>query len=69
MKTDELINKVEEDFKRRCIKQNIKFQSKKFYEFQCEFFIGAASVLEGLELVIPPKWIICIMSGREIIEY
>lgn len=62
--TKEQIKKIEEVFIQRCIHNNVKYKSKKYYEYQQEFFCGAMALLE-----IPiPKWFISIISNREIVE-
>lgn len=55
---------IEEVFKQRCLNNDIKYKSKKYYELQTEFFSGAMAVYN--EAI--PSWSIMIMSGREIIE-
>ena len=64
MITKEEKERIEESFKQRCINNNIKFKSKKFYEVQSEFFSG---VMIALNITIP-GWYISIISGREIIN-
>ena len=66
MISDEEIHRIEDTFKRRC--QNVhkvKFRSIKFYELQCEYFVGVQVALN----IALPKWTICIGSSRPIIEY
>lgn len=66
MITEEEIKRIEETFKNRCIHvHNIKCGSKKFYDLQCEYFVGVMTALN----IILPKWSIYIMSSRPIIEY
>jgi len=56
--------KVEEAFKSFCITNNIKYKSKTYYKYQLIYFNGAISVLGE----IPPKWGVCMIGSREIIE-
>jgi len=58
------MKKVEETFLTILKTNNIKYKSKKYYEFQYIFFNGAIAILEE----VPPKWGIALMSNREIIE-
>jgi hypothetical protein len=68
--TDLIIKEVERDFKKRVEFQEIKPKSKRFYVMQCEFFMGAASVLiaAGILKGVPIKWSICVMGSRSVIE-
>ena len=58
------IAKVEESFKQFCITNKVKYKSKTYYKYQLIYFNGAIPLLGE----IPPKWGICLMSSREIIE-
>jgi hypothetical protein len=64
MISNEEKQRIEDSFKQRCINDNIKFKSKKYYEVQNIFFSG---VMTALNLVIP-TWYIPIISQREIIS-
>ena len=63
---NEEIERIEAVFKNRCINvHGVKCETKKFYELQCEYFIGVQVALN----IALPKWTICIGSGRPIITY
>lgn len=64
MITSEEVHRIETTFKERCKMFSIKYKSKKFYELQAEYFIGAMTALN----INFPHWSIAIMSGREIID-
>ena len=67
---------VEDRWKDRAEMQGFKPGSKKYLTAQAEFFGGAMTAmqfifgnnLQTLADEIPPKWVICIMSGRDIIN-
>lgn len=65
MITKEEQERIEEAFKDRMKIQGVKYKSKDFYKRQVEFFSGACATLNE----IPVKWGMCLMSGREIVEY
>lgn len=66
MISNEEMTRIENTFKERCINiHKIKFESKKFYDLQCEYFVGAMAALNEQ----PIKWSTCIMASRPIITY
>jgi len=61
---------IENIWRERCRQRGYKPSTQDYYKRQCEFFTGAMSaiaVLKG-EQVTVPYWVICIMSGRDILE-
>ena len=56
--------RIEAAFSSRCISLDIKYKTKKYYEEQAAFFIGAMIALD----INFPYWIVCISAGREIIK-
>jgi hypothetical protein len=55
---------IEKMFKDRCIAQRIRYESKRYYESQADFFAGVMTALNELL----PYWTICCTSDRPIIE-
>lgn len=63
--TKEEQDRIEKCFIDRMITQQVKFKSKDFYKRQIEFFSGACAAINE----VPINWGICMMSGREIVNY
>ncbi len=61
----EEIQRIEEIFKQRCINNEVKFRSKKFYELQVEYFSGVMAALN----IQSPSWVLLMTCGREIVKY
>lgn len=63
IEANQLIETAEQKFIRCCKNNNVKYESKKFYEYQNLFFNGAAC---GLDFV-PTNWGIGLMANRPIV--
>lgn len=55
-------SKVEQAWAERV--KNFRYPDSEYYLAQAEFFIGAMTVMDEC----PPYWVICIGSGRKIIN-
>ena len=66
--TTEEKDKLEDNFRKRCIVLGIKHASSKYYNLQVEWVVAMSTTLELLGIQYPPYWYICTSCGREIIE-
>lgn len=68
--TDEQKKQIEDLFVNRMKHQGIKFESSAYYKEQAAFFAGVMSTLVAtIPGYIPsPKWSICCMSDRAIVD-
>lgn len=63
--TPEDKERIEQVFMKRMETQRVKPNTKKYFEAQTEFFLGAIC---ALEIDVPVHWGISMMSGRDIVE-
>lgn len=66
-----LLDSIEQQWIGRAKTQNIvpnKTMTKGYLNAEGEFFIGAMATLGALGYVVPPRWLIPIMSGRPIVS-
>lgn len=47
---------------------DIKPESKTYKRLHGIYFVGASKTLEAIGYTVPPIWILCLMSGRDIVE-
>lgn len=77
MPIETLQQKIESEFRRRCVSLMLRPGTDKRLREQASFFAGAMAVMHAqdpeatfdkLSKTIPPSWVICIMSGRDILK-
>ncbi len=69
---------IEQQWRSRAASQYLKPKSAAYKKAEVEFFCGAMAALqacypdndnpERLTSMVPPKWVVCIMSGRPVVE-
>jgi len=67
--TDDVREKVQQQFIDRCKTQAIQYNSKTFKKMQVEFFSGAMSILVAMREQIDPRWTVCLLVNRNIVNY
>lgn len=78
MSNPEVIRVIEEAWLARAAARGYgKPSSAKYKNMEAEFFIGAMAALNArdpdadpskMSSAVPPKWVVCLMSGRNIVE-
>ncbi len=68
--SDSILDDVEAMWIKRCKGVSCPLTGIKYSTSEIEFFIGALAMMNALDksLIIPPRWITRVMSGRRIIE-
>lgn len=64
--TIEAMENIESAWRSRANTQNYNPKSAAYRTAECEFFVGAMAALDQCGIVMPPKWVINIMSGRPV---
>lgn len=66
--TAAMINKVEAGWKSRMRTQGMIPHHVKTQRAEIEYFIGAMAALDAAGFVMPPRWVVTIMSGQRICQ-
>ena len=61
-----LIEKIEASWLHRAKRAELKPSSKAYRTAEVEYFVGAMACMDAQGQVLPPKWVIRIMSGRPV---
>ena len=78
MNTDSTAQRVEKQWATRVASLGLKPGTRKYFTAQAEYFSGAMCALQAalttpddpkLHASIPPKWVIAIMSDRDILKF
>lgn len=78
MNTDNTAQRVEKQWAERAAHMGLKPGTRKYFTAQAEFFSGAMCGMQAalttpddpkLHASIPPKWVIAIMSDRDILKF
>ena len=78
MNTDSTAQRIEASWAQRVKNLGLKPGTRKYFTAQAEFFSGAMCALQAalttpddpkLHESIPPKWVIALMSDRDILKF
>jgi hypothetical protein len=61
-----LTEKIEAAWLDRAKASGLKPASRKYDIAEVEFFVGAMACMDAQGQILPPKWVIAIMSGRPV---
>lgn len=78
MNTKDIAQTVEDAWAKRVKAQDLKSGTKKYFDAQAHFFAGAMNAMQAvlappddpkLCTAVPPKWVIAILSDRDILKF